>query len=86
MQFRMLPSLDRTLPEYVMPQENNFPLTLCADFHLFSFLSWIPIVGLIKFNHKCMHNHLRPNIYLKVGERYIFMKSIFFFFIYVQFH
>ena len=41
------------------------------------FSSWISIVQLIKFNHKCMHNQLSPNIYLsiKVEGRCIFMKS-----------
>ena len=31
----MLHSLDRILPEYVMPQENNSPLTLYIDFQNF---------------------------------------------------
>ena len=53
----MSPSLDGTLPEYVISQEDNCPLTLYIDFH-----NWISIVLLIKFNHKCMHIHLRPNI------------------------
>ena len=39
---------------------------LSIDFvHRFSicfYFSWISIVLLIKFNHKCMHIHLRPNI------------------------
>ena len=33
----MLPSLDGTLPEYVISQEDNSPLTLYIDFHNFSF-------------------------------------------------
>ena len=57
----MSPSLDGTLPEYVMPQENTSPLTLYIDFQILDF-SWIPIIRLIKFNHKCMLNHLSPNI------------------------
>ena len=55
------PSLDGTMPEYVISQENNSPLTLYIEFHNF-FSSWISIVQLIKFNHKYMHNHLSPNI------------------------
>ena len=31
----MLPSLDRTLPESVISQENNSPLTLYIEFHNF---------------------------------------------------
>ena len=31
----MLPSLDGTLPEYVISQEDNSPLTLYIDFHSF---------------------------------------------------
>ena len=54
----MSPSLDGTLPEYVISQEDNSPLTLYIDF----FSSWISIVLLIKFIHKCMHIHLSPNI------------------------
>ena len=57
----MSPSLDGTLPEYVISQEDNSPLTLYIDFHNFNF-SWISIGLLIKFNHKCMNIHLRPNI------------------------
>ena len=57
----MSPSLDGTLPEYVISQEDNSPLTLYIDFHKF-FSSWISIVLLIKFIHKCMHIHLSPNI------------------------
>ena len=36
--------------------------------------SWISIVQLIKFNHKLMYNHLRPNIHIKVGGRYVFIR------------
>ena len=63
----MSPSLDGTLPEYVTSQEDNSPLTLYIDFHNFS---WISVVLLIKFTHKCMHIHLSPE-----EGRYIFMKS-----------
>ena len=55
--FCMSPSLDGTMPESVISQENNSPLTLYIKFHSF-FSSWISIVQLIKFNYKCMHNHL----------------------------
>ena len=33
----MSPSLDGTLPEYVISQEENSPLTLYIDFHIFFF-------------------------------------------------
>ena len=33
----MLPSLDGTVPEYVISQEDNSPLTLYIDFHKFRF-------------------------------------------------
>ena len=59
--FCMSPSLDGSLPEYGISQEDNSPLTLYIDFHNFNF-SWISIVLLIKFIHKCMHIHLSPNI------------------------
>ena len=58
----MSPSLDGTLREYVMPQKNNSPLIFLHRFSHFVQFSWISIVWLMKFNHKCMHNHLRPNI------------------------
>ena len=35
--FCMPPSLDRTLPESVISQENNSPLTFYIDFQIFSF-------------------------------------------------
>ena len=68
----MSPSLDGTLPEYVISQEDNSPLTLYIyfqNFHFF-FFSWISIVLLIKFIHKCMHIHLSPNIpkYKRTGK------------------
>ena len=72
------PSVDGTLPEYVISQEDNSPLTLYIDFHNFlKYFSWISIVLLIKFIHKCMHIHFSPNIpkYIKEEGRYIFMKS-----------
>ena len=70
----MSPSLDGTLPEYVISQviEDNSPLTLYIDFHNF-FSSWISIVLFIKFIHKCMHIHLSPNKYKR--GRHIFLKS-----------
>ena len=60
--FCMSPSLDRTLPEYVIPQENNSSLTLYRFSFSFLFNNWISVVRLIKFNHECTHNHLIPNI------------------------
>ena len=70
--FCMSLSLDGTLPESVIPQENNSHW-LCTYF----FSSWISIVRSIKFNHKCMHNHLSPNVrkYKSRGNTYIFIKS-----------
>ena len=35
--FCMSPSLDGTMPESVISQENNSPLTLYIEFHNFSF-------------------------------------------------
>ena len=35
--FCMSPSQDGTLPEYVISQENNSPLTLYTEFHNFTF-------------------------------------------------
>ena len=58
--FCMSPSLDGTLPEYVISQEDNSPLTLYIDFYNVIYFSWISIVLLIKFIHKCMHIHLSP--------------------------
>ena len=61
----MSPSQDGTLPEYVISQEDNSPLTLYKYriFKIFKF-SWISIVLLIKFIHKYMHIHLSPNIHV----------------------
>ena len=42
--FCMLPSLDRTMPESVISQENNSPLTLYIEFHNLFFSPWILIV------------------------------------------
>ena len=39
----MSPSLDGTLRESVIPQENNPPLNLYIDFFFFFLLSWISI-------------------------------------------
>ena len=71
----MLPSLDRTMLESVISQENNSPLTLYIEFHNFFSSSWISIVQLIKFNDKCMHNHLSPNIpkYKSRGKMHFFV-------------
>ena len=79
MQLCISPSLDGTLPEYVISQEDNSPLTLYIDFHNFK-CSWISTVLLINFIHKCMHIiHLSPDISIKEKGRsfvYIFMKSL----------
>ena len=74
----MLPSLGGTLPEYVISQEDNPPLTLYIDFHNFYF-SWISIVFLIKLIHKCMHIHLSPNIpkYQRRGKIHFHEKLFF---------
>ena len=76
--FCMSPSLDGGMTESVISQENNSQLTLYIEFHTQKILG-ISIVQLIKFNHKCMHNHLSPITYLhvsiKVVGRCIFMKS-----------
>ena len=42
-------------------------------FFFFLFFSWISIVQLIKFNHNCMHNHLRPNIH--VPNKYMYKRK-----------
>ena len=46
---------------------------LCRPTYIYKILncSWVSIVQLIKFNHKCMHNHLSPNI-IREG-RYLFI-------------
>ena len=66
----MSPSLDGTLPDYVISQEDNSPLTFVHRLTLYTIfnVSWIAIVLLIKFIHKCMHIHLSPNI-LKYKRR-----------------
>ena len=58
----MSPSLDGTLPEYMISQEDNSPLTLYIEFFKIVNFSWISMVLLIQFIHKCMHIHLSPNI------------------------
>ena len=57
----MSPSLDGTMPESVISQLNNSPLTLYIEFHNFYFFLDInsPVD---QFNHKCMHIHLSPNV------------------------
>ena len=57
----MSPSLDGTLPVYMISQEDNSPLTLYIDFHNFPFFLDINS-PFDKFIHKCMHIHLSPNI------------------------
>ena len=82
----MSPSLDGTLPEYVISQEDNSPLTLYIDF-FFSFFFLDINRPIDKFIHKCMQVHIRPNIpkYKRRGkihfhEKYNFVKLC------VQFH
>ena len=71
----MSPSLDGSLPEYVISQEDNsISIDFVHDFQNFQF-SWISIVLLIKFIPNCMHMHLCPNIPKYKEGRYIFMKS-----------
>ena len=52
---RMLPSLDGTLPEYVISQEDNSPLNLCIDFH--NFLFFLDINSPFDQVHSWMHAH-----------------------------
>ena len=77
-------SLDGTLPESSMRQDNNSPLTL------YIYLKknyWILIVRLIKFNHKCMHKHLGPRqLRIKLGGTYTFWWKVKCCSIRVQFH
>ena len=74
----MLPSLDETMPESVISQENNSPLTLYSiEFHN-CFSSWISIVQLIKFNHRIFPTFIYiflTHLSIQVEGRCIFMKS-----------
>ena len=59
----MSPSLDGTLSEYVISQEDNSPLTLYIDFHnLYFFLDINSPFDSSSFINACMHIHLSPNI------------------------
>ena len=49
----MSPSLDGTLPEYVISQEDNSPLTLYIHFHNFSF--FLDIISPFDQVHSLMH-------------------------------
>ena len=84
----MSPSLDVTLPEYVISQEDNSPLTLYT-LYIFTILnfSWISIVLLITFIHKCIHIYVGPNI-TKYKRRWKihFQEQLNFVNICVQFH
>ena len=51
----MSPSLDGTLPEYVISQEDNSPLTLYIDFHHFQI--FLDINSLFDPVHSKMHAH-----------------------------
>ena len=81
----MSPSLDGTLPEYVISQEyNSRSIDVVHRFSQFSnFLGYmyISIVLLIKFIHKCMHIHLSPNIpkYKRRGKIHFHEKFLIFF-------
>ena len=74
----MSPSLDGTLPEYVISQEDNSPLTLYIDFHQKKFFLDINSPfwssSFIHVNACIFISALR---YLSIKEegRYIFMKS-----------
>ena len=62
--FCMSPSLDGTLPESVISQEYNSPLTLYIDFSQFIYLFFYDAKSPAdqKINHKCIRNHRSPNI------------------------
>ena len=51
----MPPSLDGTLPEYVISQEDNSPLTLYIDFH--NFIIFLDINSPFDQVHSYMHAH-----------------------------
>ena len=70
----MSPSLNGTLPEYVISQEDNFPLTLYTDLQQQQ-KSWISIVLSIKFNHKFMQISDLTYISMKEEGKCISMKS-----------
>ena len=72
----MSPSLDGTMPESVISQENNPPLTLYITLKTIFFSSWISIVLLIKFNKICKQIILALTyLSIKVERKCIFMKS-----------
>ena len=78
----MSPSLDGTMPESVISQENNSPLTLYIEFH--NFYVFLDINSPVdQVHHKCMHNHLIPNIpkYKSRGQMH-FHEKYFFLFVY----
>ena len=54
----MSPSLDGTLPEYVISQEDNSLLTLYIDFHNFQF--FLDINSPFDQVHSFLHIHLSP--------------------------
>ena len=73
----MSPSLYGTLPELCDITRGQLSIDFVHRFSQFFVFSWISIVLLIMFIHKCMHIHLSPITYLSIKEegRYIFMKS-----------
>ena len=83
----MSPSLDGTLPEYVISQEDNSPLTLYIDFHNFFYFSWISIVlWSSSFINACTFISSLTYLSIRKEGRFIFMKSNIFLQICVQFH
>ena len=77
----MSPSLDGTLPEYVISQENNSPLTLYIDFQkVFQKRIFLDINSPFDQVHSYIVNactFISAPTYLSIKEegRYIFMKS-----------
>ena len=72
------PSLDGTLPEYVISQEDNYPLTLYIDFQIFWFLGYQQSFWSSSFINACTFisalTYLHVNC-IKEEGRYFFMKS-----------
>ena len=73
----MLPSMDGTLPEYVISLEDNSPLTLYIDFHNFFFLFFLDIKSFWSSSFITACTFISALTYLSIEEegRYIFMKS-----------
>ena len=75
----MSPSLDGTLPEYVISQEDNSPLTLYIDFQVLIFLGYHWSIWSSSFINACTFISSLTYLSIKEEGRIIFMKSIFFF-------